>query len=85
MRICTCVIKLFGSLQVVIRFSEWQAAGSRIRQLQTSESRCQKYPFEMIYDCLFEMIYDSLFESRAVSIGRQSDRNGSETRSESRD
>ena len=31
------------------------------------------------------MIYDSLFESRAVSIGRQSDRNGSETQSESRD
>jgi len=77
MRICTCVIKPFGSLQVVIRFSEWQAAGSRIRQPQTSESRCQ--------NCPFEMIYDSLFESRAVSIGRQSDRNGSETRSESRD
>ena len=70
MRICTCVIQPFGSLQVVIRFSEWQAAGSRIRQLQTSESRCQNYPFEMINDCLFEMIYDSLFESRAVSIGR---------------
>ena len=62
MRICTCVIKPFGSLQVVIRFSEWQAAGSRIRQAKTSESRCQ--------NCLFEMIYDSLFESRAVSIGR---------------
>ena len=62
MRICTCVIQLFGSLQVVIRFSEWQAAGSRIRQAQTSDSRCQ--------NCLFEMIYDSLFESRAVSIGR---------------
>ena len=77
MRICTCVIKPFGSLQVVIRFSEWQAAGSRIRRVQTSESRCQNY--------LFEMIYDSLFESRAVSIGRKSDRNGSETRSESRD
>jgi len=85
MRICTCVIKPFGSLQVVIRFSEWQAAGSRIRQPQTSESRCQNCPFEMINDCHFEMIYDSLFESRAVSIGRQSDRNGSETRSESRD
>ena len=70
MRICTCVIQPFGSLQVVIRFSEWQAAGSRIRQPQTSESRCQNYPFEMINDCLFEMIYDSLFESRAVSIGR---------------
>ena len=77
MRSCTCVVKPFGSLQVVIRFSEWQAAGSRIRQAQTSDSRCQ--------NCLFEMIYDSLFESRAVSIGRQSDRNGSETRSESRD
>ena len=70
MRICTCVIQPFGSLQVVIRIREWQAAGSRIRQLQTSESRCQNYPFEMINDCLFEMIYDSLFESRAVSIGR---------------
>ena len=54
MRICTCVIQPFGSLQVVIHFSEWQAAGSRIRQLQTSESRCQNYPFEMINDCLFE-------------------------------
>ena len=85
MRICTCVVKLFGSLQVVIRFSEWQAAGSRIRQALTSESRCQNCPFEMINDCHFEMIYDSLFESRAVSIGRKSDRNGSETRSESRD
>ena len=62
MRICTCVIQPFGSLQVVIRIREWQAAGSRIRQPQTSESRCQ--------NCLFEMIYDSLFESRAVSIGR---------------
>ena len=62
MRICTCVIQPFGSLQVVIRFSEWQAAGSRIRQLQTSESRCQNYPFEMINDCLFEMIYDFHFE-----------------------
>ena len=39
----------------------------------------------MIYDSLFEMIYDSPFESRAVSIGRKSDRNGSETRAESRD
>ena len=39
----------------------------------------------MIDDCHFEMNYDSLFESRAVSIGRKSDRNGSETRSESRD
>ena len=70
MRICTCVIKPFGSLQVVIRIREWQAAGSRIRQTQTSESRCQNCPFEMIYNCHFEMIYDSLFESRAVSIGR---------------
>ena len=43
------------------------------------------YSFEMINACHFEMIYDSLFESRAVSIGRQSDRNGSETQSESRD
>ena len=39
----------------------------------------------MINDCPFEMIYDSLFGSRAVSIGRKSDRNGSETQSESRD
>ena len=70
MRICTCVIKPFGSLQVVIRFSEWQAAGSRIWQAKTSESRCQNCLFEMINDCHFEMIYDSLFESRAVSIGR---------------
>ena len=85
MRICTCVVKPFGCLQVVIRFSEWQAAGSRIRQAQTSESRCQNCPFEMINACHFEIISDSLFESRAVSIGRQSDRNGSETRSESRD
>jgi len=70
MRICTCVIKPFGSLQVVIRIREWQAAGSRIRRAQTSDSRCQNCPFEMINDCHFEMIYDSLFESRAVSIGR---------------
>jgi len=85
MRICTCEIKPFGSLQVVIRLGEWQAAGSRIRQAWDYESRCQNYPFDMINDCHFEMIYDSPFESRAVSIGRQSDRNGSETRSESRD
>ena len=70
MRICTCVIKPFGSLQVVIRFSEWQAAGSRIRQAQIYESRCRSCRFDMIYDCLFEMIYDFHFESRAVSIGR---------------
>ena len=56
MRICTCVIQPFGSLQVVIRIREWQAAGSRIRQLQTSESRCQNYPFEMINDCLFKWL-----------------------------
>ena len=85
MRICTCVIQPFGSLQVVIRIREWQAAGSRIRQAQVYDSRCQNCPFDMINACHFEMIYDSLFESRAVSIGRKSDRNGSETRSESRD
>ena len=62
--------KPFGSLQVVIRFSEWQSAGSRIRQARAYDSRCQNCPFEMINDCHFEMIYDSLFESRAVSIGR---------------
>ena len=39
----------------------------------------------MINDCPLEMIYDSLFGSRAVSIGRKSDRNGSETQLESRD
>ena len=39
----------------------------------------------MIDDCSLEMIYDSPFGSRAVSIGRPSDRNGSETQSESRD
>ena len=70
MRICTCVIQPFGSLQVVIRFSEWQAAGSRIRQARAFDSRCQNCPFDMINNCHFEMIYDSLFESRAVSIGR---------------
>ena len=70
MRICTCVIQPFGSLQVVIRIREWQAAGSRIRRAQTSNSRCQDCPFDMINNCLFEMIYDSHFESRAVSMGR---------------
>ena len=39
----------------------------------------------MIDDCPLEMIYDSLFGSRAVSIGRKSDRNGSEAQPESRD
>ena len=63
-------LKPFGSLQVVIRLGEWQAAGSRIRQARAFDSRCQNCPFDMIYNCHFEMIYDSLFESRAVSIGR---------------
>ena len=90
MRICTCVIQPFGSLQVVIRFSEWQAAGSRIRQLQTSESRCQNYPFEMINDCLFKWLSfrnDLWLSFREPSrfYRTESDRNGSETRSESRD
>ena len=39
----------------------------------------------MINDCLFDMLYDSLLGSRAVSIGRKSDRNGSETQSKSRE
>ena len=39
----------------------------------------------MTNDCPLEMIYDSLFGRRAVSIGRQSDRNGSEAQPESRD
>ena len=40
-----------------------------------------------MYDKLlsFRNDYDSLFGSRAVSIGRQSDRNGSEAQPESRD
>jgi len=73
-------VKQFGSLQVVIRLGEWPATGSRMGQAESSVRRCQNCPFDMIYDCHFEMIYDSHFESRAVSIGRKSNRNGSETK-----
>ena len=75
----------FGSLQVVIRFCEWQAAGSRRRWLTIYKAGAMT--IIPMYDKWLSVWndYDSLFGSRAVSIGRQSDRNGSEAQPESRD
>ena len=60
----------FGSLQVVIRFCEWQAAGSRRRWLTIYKAGAMT--IVPMYDkwLSFRNDYDFLFGSRAVSIGR---------------
>ena len=63
-------LKLFGSLQVVIRIMN-----DKLQEAEESNEELQKAGAMtiismMINDCLFEMLYDSLFGSRAVSIGR---------------
>ena len=75
----------FGSLQVVIRIMNDKLQEAEEDNTQTAKQVLWlSYPC-MTNDCPLEMIYDSLFGSRAVSIGRQSDRNGSEAQPESRD
>ena len=75
----------FGSLQVVIRVmnDKLQEAEESNEELQVAGA--MTIISMMIDDSPLEMLYDSLFGSRAVSIGRQSDRNGSEAQPESRD
>ena len=75
----------FGSLQVVIRIMN-----DKLQEAEEDKQKLNKQVLWLSYlcmtnDCPLEMIYDSLFGSRAVSIGRQSDRNGSEAQPESRD
>ena len=77
--------QIFGSLQVVIRIMN-----DRLQEAEEDKQQATKQVLWLSYlcmtnDCPLEMIYDSLFGSRAVSIGRQSDRNGSEAQPESRD
>ena len=63
-------IKLFGSLQVVIRVMNDKLQEAEESKEQTKKAGAMTIISMMINDCPFEMIYDSLFGSRAVSIGR---------------
>ena len=78
-------IKTFRLSASCHSYYEWQAAGSR-RRWPTSD-KAGAMTIRPMYDkwLSFRNDYDSLFGSRAVSIGRQSDRNGSEAQPESRD
>ena len=77
--------QIFGSLQVVIRIMNDKLQEAEESNEELQEAGAMTIISMMIDDCPLEMIYDSLFGSRAVSIGRQSDRNGSEAQPESRD
>ena len=63
-------LKLFGSLQVVIRVMNDKLQEAEECNDKTQEAGAMTIITMMIDDCPFEMIYDSLFGSRAVSIGR---------------
>ena len=63
-------LKLFGSLQVVIRVMNDKLQEAEEDNDETQEAGAMTIISMMIDDCPFEMIYDSLFGSRAVSIGR---------------
>ena len=62
-------LKLFGSLQVVIRIMNDKLQEAEERNAEIQEAGAMTIISIMINDCPFEMIYDSLFGSRAVSIG----------------
>ena len=66
-------------------YYEWQTAGSRSSDAEILAAGAMT--IIPMYDKWLSLWndYDSLFGSRAVSIGRQSDRNGSEAQPESRD
>ena len=63
-------LKLFGSLQVVIRIMNDKLQEAEERNAEIQEAGAMTIISMMINDCPFEMLYDSLFGSRAVSIGR---------------
>ena len=63
-------LKLFGSLQVVIRVMNDKLQEAEEGNEELQEAGAMTIISMMIDDCPFEMIYDSLFGSRAVSIGR---------------
>ena len=63
-------LKLFGSLQVVIRVMNDKLQEAEESNEELQEAGAMTIISMMIDDCPFEMIYDSLFGSRAVSIGR---------------
>ena len=62
-------LKLFGSLQVVIRIMNDKLQEAEEGNDGTYEAGARTIISMMIDDCPLEMIYDSLFGSRAVSIG----------------
>ena len=62
-------LKLFGSLQVVIRIMNDKLQEAEESNEELQEAGAMTIISMMIDDCPFEMIYDSLFGSRAVSIG----------------
>ena len=63
-------LKLFGSLQVVIRVMNDKLQEAEEDNNEAQETGAMTIITMMIDDCPLEMIYDSLFGSRAVSIGR---------------
>ena len=63
-------LKLFGSLQVVIRVMNDKLQEAEEDNNETQEAGARTIISMMIDDCPLEMIYDYLFGSRAVSIGR---------------
>ena len=63
-------LKLFGSLQVVIRVMNDKLQEAEESNEELQEAGAMTIISMMIDDCPLEMIYDSLFGSRAVSIGR---------------
>ena len=63
------ILKLFGSLQVVIRIMNDTLQEAEEDNNKTREAGAMTIISMMIDDCPLEMIYDFLFGSRAVSIG----------------
>ena len=63
-------LKLFGSLQVVIRIMNDKLQEAEESNEELQEAGAMTIISMMIDDCPLEMIYDSLFGIRAVSIGR---------------
>ena len=63
-------LKLFGSLQVVIRVMNDKLQEAEEDNNEAQETGAMTIITMMIDDCPLEMIYDSLFGIRAVSIGR---------------
>ena len=63
-------LKLFGSLQVVIRIMNDKLQEAEESNEELQEAGAMTIISIMLDDCPLEMLYDYLFGSRAVSIGR---------------